>query len=83
VFVGSIGQGFLVCFFVGVAVGMMQIIVRVLVRSFRILVRRRDANMYTQHKTARIARQVGDSLGGGYFVSCVFFPVGRLPRDGF
>jgi hypothetical protein len=61
---------------------MMQVIVWMLVCPFIMFVRGRDANKHTQHKTAQMIRQVGDSLGVLlFFLLC--FSVGRLPREGF
>ena len=42
---------------------MLLIIVGVLACPFMMFVPKRDANMHAKHRTARIARHVGDSRG--------------------
>jgi bacteriorhodopsin len=74
VIVVSRGLGSYICVFYGVAFGVLQVIVRVLVLPFRMSVRGRDVNKHTPYKTARIAREVGDSRGDLlYVLSCFFF----------
>ena len=62
---------------------MMQVTVWVLACPFGMFLHGRDANKHTQHKTARVTRQVGDSLGVLLFFLLYFFSIGRLPREGF
>ena len=57
----------------GVEVGMLFVNVGVLARAFKIFIPERDANMYTQHKRARIARYAGDSRGDMLYVLFSFF----------
>jgi hypothetical protein len=73
-FVGSRGPRSQICYFVGVVVGVLPVIVWVLVRPFTMFVRGLDVNKHTQHKTARMARDVGNSRGEGcYIFACVCF----------
>ena len=51
---------------------MLHVIVLVLVRPFTMFVLGRNTSMYTQHRTARIARQVGDSRRGLLYVFFLF-----------
>jgi hypothetical protein len=44
----------------GVAIGILSMVVGMLVRSFSMFVREGDADMHTQQRWARFARQVGD-----------------------
>ena len=60
---GPTVQALWYAFSVGVVVGILFAFVGVLVRPFSIIVLRRDANMHTQQRRARIARQVGDLRG--------------------